>query len=105
MFRSLPTSMEYSTATNSSFPAKLLLVTQSSLTINDFAVQAEMTAVETYIVVGNILWIFYDCLSPRIFYSRLFLTDSDVGLHLSSPYSVIPCFDSNEHRFSFVLVS
>ncbi len=44
--------MESSTATNSSFPAKLL----------DFAVQAGMVAVETYIDVGNILWIFYDCL-------------------------------------------
>ena len=43
--------MESSTATNSSFPAKL--------TINDFAMQAEMAAVETTIYVGNILWIFY----------------------------------------------
>ncbi len=49
--------MESSTATNSSFPAKLLLV------IEDFAVQAGMVAVETYIDVGSILWIFYDCLS------------------------------------------
>ena len=32
-------------------------------TINDFAVQAEMVAVETFIGVGNNLWIFYDCLS------------------------------------------
>ncbi len=32
------------------------------LTIEDFAVQAWMVAVETYIDVGNILWIFYDCL-------------------------------------------
>ncbi len=31
-------------------------------TIKDFAVQAEMVAVETSIDVGNILWIFYDCL-------------------------------------------
>ncbi len=50
MYRSFPTSMESSTATNSSFPAKLLLVTT-----NDFAVQAEMVAVETSIDVGNIL--------------------------------------------------
>ncbi len=33
------------------------------LTINDFAVQAEMVAVESSIDMGNILWIFYDCLS------------------------------------------
>ena len=32
------------------------------LTIKDFAVQAEMVAVENSIDVGNILWIFYDCL-------------------------------------------
>ncbi len=32
------------------------------LTIEDFAVQAGMVAVETYIDVGNILWIFYDWL-------------------------------------------
>ena len=32
------------------------------LTTNDFAVQAEMVTVETSIDVGNILWIFYDCL-------------------------------------------
>ncbi len=32
------------------------------LTIKDFAVQAEMVAVETSIDVGNMLWIFYDCL-------------------------------------------
>ena len=31
----------------------------------DFAVQTEMVAVETSIDVGNILWIFYDCLSPK----------------------------------------
>ena len=31
-------------------------------TTMDFAVQAEMVAVETSIDVGNILWIFYDCL-------------------------------------------
>ncbi len=62
--RTLPTSMESSTATNSSFPAKLLLViqVQCCFTIEDFAVQAGMVAVETYIDVGNILWIFYDCL-------------------------------------------
>ncbi len=67
--------MESSTATNSSFPAKLPLVIQvqwisvhcSYLTIKDFAVQAEMVAVETSIDVGNILWIFYDCLSPTLF--------------------------------------
>ena len=29
---------------------------------NDFAVQAEMVAVDTSIDVGNVLWIFYDCL-------------------------------------------
>ncbi len=46
--------MESSTATNSSFPAKL--------TINDFAVQAAMVAVESSLDVGNILWMFYDCL-------------------------------------------
>ncbi len=34
----------------------------SCLTIKDIAVQAEMVAVETSIYVGNILWIFYDCL-------------------------------------------
>ena len=51
MYMTLPTSMESSNATNSSFPAKLLL-----------AVQAEMVAMETSIDVGNILWIFYDCL-------------------------------------------
>ncbi len=39
------------------------LVHCSCLTIKDFAVQAGMVAVETYIDVGNILWIFYDCLS------------------------------------------
>ena len=38
MYRTLPTSMESSTATNSSFPARL--------TINHFAVQAETLAVE-----------------------------------------------------------
>ena len=38
------------------------LVRCSCLTINDFAVQAEMDAVETSIDVGNILWILYDCL-------------------------------------------
>ncbi len=38
------------------------LVRCSCLLINDFAVQAEMVAVETSIDVGNILWIFYDCL-------------------------------------------
>ncbi len=38
------------------------LVHCSCLTINDFAVQAEMVAVETSIGVSNILWIFYDCL-------------------------------------------
>ncbi len=79
--------MESSTATNSSFPAKLLLVIQvqwvvwmlywmhsqkhhstgtrvhcSCLTIKDFAVQAETVAVETSIDVVNILWISYDCL-------------------------------------------
>ncbi len=32
-------------------------------TINYFAVQAEVVAMETLIDVGNILWIFYDCLS------------------------------------------
>ena len=35
----------------------------SCLTIKDFAVQAEMVAVETSLDVGNILWMFYDCLS------------------------------------------
>ncbi len=79
--RTLPTSMESSTATNSSFPAKLLLVIQvqywmhpkkhhstgtlvhcNCLTIKDFAVWDEMVAVETSIDMGNILWIFYDCL-------------------------------------------
>ncbi len=39
------------------------LARYSCLTIKDFAVQAEMVAVETSIDVGNILWIFYDCLS------------------------------------------
>ncbi len=34
----------------------------SCLPINDFAVKAEMVAVETFINMGNILWIFYDCL-------------------------------------------
>ncbi len=80
IYRTLPTSIKSSTATNSSFPAKLLLGTQvqcisatqknttalahcSCLTIKDFAVQAEMVAVETFIDVGNILCIFYDCLS------------------------------------------
>ena len=38
------------------------LVHCSCLTIKDFAVQAGMVAMETYIDVGNILWIFYDCL-------------------------------------------
>ncbi len=38
----------------------------SCLTIKDFAVQAEMVAVETSIDVGNILWIFYDCLYQKI---------------------------------------
>ena len=38
------------------------LVHCSCPTIKDFAVQAEMVAVETSIDVGNILWIFYDCL-------------------------------------------
>ncbi len=38
------------------------LVQCSCLTINDFPVQAEMVAVETSVDVGNILWIFYDCL-------------------------------------------
>ncbi len=48
------TSMESSTATNSSFPANLLLVTQvHSLIISDFAVQAEMVAVETHIDVAK----------------------------------------------------
>ncbi len=50
--------MESSTATNSSF--------------NDFAVQAEMVAVEASIDVGNILWMFYNCLS-LIFLSNFFL--------------------------------
>ncbi len=52
------TFMICSAATNSSFPANLLLVTQvhcSSVTINDFAVQAEMVAVETSIDVSDIL--------------------------------------------------
>ncbi len=72
MYMTLPTSMESSTTTKSSFPAKLLLVTQvqwisirhSCLTFNDFALQAEMVAVETSMDVGNILSIFYDCLCP-----------------------------------------
>ncbi len=34
----------------------------SFLTIKDFAVQAEMVAVESSLDVGNILWMFYDCL-------------------------------------------
>ncbi len=34
----------------------------SCLTIKDSAVQAEMVAVETSLDVGNILWMFYDCL-------------------------------------------
>ncbi len=38
------------------------MVRCSCLTINVFAVQAEMVAVETSVDVGNILWIFYDCL-------------------------------------------
>ncbi len=38
------------------------LVGCSCLTINDFAVQAEIVAVKTSIDVDNILWIFYDCL-------------------------------------------
>ncbi len=66
MHRTLPTSMESSTATNSSFPAK---VHSEKKGVNDFAVQAEMVAVETSIDVGNILWIFYYCLfcgSPRL---------------------------------------
>ncbi len=56
-----PDYMESFTANNSSFPAKLLIVTQvqrvqcSCLTINDFAVQTEIVAVETSIDVGNIL--------------------------------------------------
>ncbi len=55
--------MESSTATNSSFPAKLLHVNHCScLTIKDFAVQAEMVAVESSLDVGNILWMFCDCL-------------------------------------------
>ncbi len=55
--------MESSTATNSSFPAKLLLETQvQQITIKDFAVQAEMVAVGTSLDVGNIPWMFYDCL-------------------------------------------
>ena len=36
---------------------------RTCLTINDIAVQAEMVAVEIFSIdVGNILWIFYDCL-------------------------------------------
>ena len=75
MYRTLPTSMEFSTATNSSLPAKLLVVTQVEwisvaalyLTINDLTAQAEMVAVETFTDVRNILLIFYDCLcSPPI---------------------------------------
>ncbi len=38
------------------------LVRCSCLTINDLAVQAEMAALEASIDVGNVLWIFYDCL-------------------------------------------
>ena len=39
----------------------------SCLTIKDFAVQAEMVAVETFLDVGNILWMFYDCHCPIFF--------------------------------------
>ncbi len=38
------------------------LIRCSCLTSNDFAVQTEMVAVETSIDVGNIIWIFCDCL-------------------------------------------
>ncbi len=65
--------MESSTATNSSFPARLLLVICCScLTINDFAVQAEKVAVETSIDVGNILWIFYERGSLKFVNTRAF---------------------------------
>ncbi len=36
----------------------------NNFTINDSVVQAEMGAVENIIDMGNILWIFYDCLQP-----------------------------------------
>ncbi len=41
------------------------LVHCSCLTIKDFTVQAGMVVVETNIDVGNILWIFYDCLCSK----------------------------------------
>ncbi len=50
MCRALPTSMKSSTATNSSFSKATAWDTSTvdCLTINEFAVQAEMVAVETF---------------------------------------------------------
>ncbi len=81
--------MESSTATNSSFPAKL--------TIKDFAVQAEMVAVETSIDVGiynstvafdNINDLILQCRGNETHISQC-LTNTDCG---STEYASVFCF-------------
>ncbi len=67
-------------------PSTGTLVHCSCLTIRDFAVQAEMVAVETSIDVGKILWIFNDCLCTLY----LCVTWSYVMKHSdSNPYSCV----------------
>ena len=56
--RILPTSMGVSSATISDCTAKSLIVRQ----LQCFALNDELVAVEDSLDVGNVLWIFYDCL-------------------------------------------
>ena len=57
------------------------LVHCSCLTINDFAVQAKMVAVEISIDVGNILWI-YNCLCKNLDLQKLCVCNGVYDLRL-----------------------
>ncbi len=62
--------------------SKAIACDTSRVTINVFAVQAEMAVVETSIDVGNSLWIFYECL--------WMYADTVLGLYAYEPQK---CFD------------
>ena len=65
-------------------PSKATACDTSCITINDFAVQAEMVAVETSIYVGYILWIFYDYLYLTVSMNGIMNKYTETYIHLTS---------------------